>query len=268
MTYEQWQIGLEIQEDGIKALALVSRGGQLRLRRWWQLALPPGCISNGSVAAPDALIATLTTWRKTLPWRHRMRLGFPAHRTLIRQVPFPTAPLNAPECERYIAAATARQLGLAPEALMLDYQAATDKRHFIVTAAQREEVARLSDCIGRAGLRLSAVAPDANALCTLLSRLGAPLRGVVSWQAGKWIMACGNHWGWADAVTVTAFEQACALLGTPADETAWCELPPDITAPAAQHFNPWSLFGAPSSLPPRPLSWLTTIALAAGEVQP
>lgn len=266
MTYEQWQIGLEIQEDGIRALALTARRGALRLRRWWQLPLPHGCLVGGVVAEPEALTAVLRQWRKTLPGWHRLRLGFPAHRTLLRQVPLPTARLSEPECERYIAGAAARQVGVAAETLALDYHPTADGKALSVIAAQQGEVACLMRCARQARLNLTAITPDASAPGALVRHLSAPLRGLVSWHSGKWYLACDTHWGWGEPPAVTTFEQACALLGMAPHDAAWCALPAGVAAPEAQAFDPWRTFThLQPPLPLEPEKWLVPIGLAVGE---
>lgn len=266
MAYGKWQIGLEIQDDAIRALALVTRPNTVRMCRWWYLPLPAGCVVAGRVVEPAVLTRLLAQWRRTLPFYHTLRPGFPAFRTLVRQIPAPAGHLNETECQSYVSGATARQLGMAPQTLALDYCSSPGGKGYTVTAAQQNEVSQLRRCITQARLNLVSLTPDACALSAFIPALPPPLRGLVNGYAGKWYLASQDYWGWAEGPAVTTFEQACAVLNLPPNEVAWCNLPESIAPPSTPSFDPWCVFThLQPPLPRDPANWAIAIALALRE---
>ncbi|EOI5718885.1 pilus assembly protein, partial [Cronobacter dublinensis] len=66
------------------AVALTYERGGWKQQRWWALPLPP---CQDDEQRREALIETLTPWRAQLPRTASIRLGFPAQRTLQRELP-------------------------------------------------------------------------------------------------------------------------------------------------------------------------------------
>lgn len=118
MIVGKWQIGLHIQSDSIVAVALVRKRCGWRQQRWWRFPLAP---HHDGEPRRQALIEALTPWRAQLPRYSSIRLGFPAQRTLQRELPRPATTLCEPECEAWLGAVAARQLSLPPDALAFDY---------------------------------------------------------------------------------------------------------------------------------------------------
>lgn len=77
MAFQTWQVGLDIQNGQLCALGIQRRRNGWQLRHWWQHTLPQDTLRNGLVQRPDAIVALLQRWRRQLPSRISLRVGFP-----------------------------------------------------------------------------------------------------------------------------------------------------------------------------------------------
>ena len=79
MVFTTWQIGMDIQHESIRVVAVQRQRQGWQLRHWWQLPLPEGTFSDGLIMNTEALTKALVEWRKELPLRHQIRISFPGH---------------------------------------------------------------------------------------------------------------------------------------------------------------------------------------------
>lgn len=219
MMFDTWQIGLDIQYENIRAVAVQRQRQGWQLRHWWHLSFPEGTFRDGVLINAEAFTKTLADWRKELPLRHQLRVSFPTQRTLQRPVSVPDKRLSEPASEAYIASATARQLQMSPAQLCWDYLASQDVAdpHLIVAARQTDVAALLKNL---AAVRLYPVTltPAASVLPTLVTpcRLEA-CQYLVHQENNYWLWASTDatpRWGWADANTVPTISDLCQQLIT------------------------------------------------------
>lgn len=136
--------------------------------------LPADTVVDGQVKHIDALSQALLPWSKTLPRRHRIRLAFPAGRTLQKTFPRPAMRLGERERLSWVAGSLARELDMAGDDLRFDYREDTLQDAYRVTAAQHKDVAELLELAQSLRLHVAAITPDACALQRLIPLL-APL---------------------------------------------------------------------------------------------
>ncbi|CCJ72552.1 FIG00554430: hypothetical protein [Cronobacter condimenti 1330] len=246
MIGKQWQIGLHIQTDSVTAVALSRKRGGWRQQRWWSLPL---AVHRDEEQRRQALIETLTPWRAQLPRYHSIRLGFPAQRTLQRELPRPVTALCEPECEAWLGAVAARQLSLPPDALAFDYAETQAGDGYAVTAARATEVAELMTCARALRFTPAALTPDASALACFFPFIDDACRVVVTQVGAQWLWATRERWG---ALPNTGAEGLAALgaqLNVQAHEIALCGAPlPE--AGGWLTFDPWQAITWPC--PPTP----------------
>ncbi|PQV84904.1 pilus assembly protein [Cronobacter sakazakii] len=238
MIVGKWQIGLHIQSDSIVAVALVRKRGGWRQQRWWRFPLAP---HHDGEPRRQALIEALTPWRAQLPRYSSIRLGFPAQRTLQRELPRPATTLCEPECEVWLGAVAARQLSLPPDALAFDYTERQDG--YAVTAARAAEVAELMACARALRFTPAALTPDASALACLLPYTADACQVIVAQTGTQWLWAMRDRWGVCATPGVEGLRSLGAQLGIQAQEIAlrgasWQE-------GDWQAFDPWQVITWP-----------------------
>ncbi|WOA53427.1 type IV pilus biogenesis protein PilM [Dickeya solani] len=158
MAYPIWQVGLDIQNGFMRALAVQRRRHGWQLRHWWQLPLPGGTLSGGSLHHPAALCTVLRQWRQELPRFVSLRLGFPASRILQQRLAMPDQRLREPRRGEYIAKLAAKALPVSGDDLALDYRPDPQTPNtLLVTAARQTELNVWLDCLRDAGLQPDAV---------------------------------------------------------------------------------------------------------------
>lgn len=153
MSFQRWQVGLDIQDSSIRALALQRRRQGWQLRHWWEARLPPGILHNGGLLQPIALSARLADWRKRLPRTISLRVAFPVQRVLQQRIRAPDQRLREPARSGFIAASAAREFPLDSQSLTLDYRGSgSDDAALLLTAARRAELDGWQHCLASAGL--------------------------------------------------------------------------------------------------------------------
>ncbi|AYC20888.1 hypothetical protein DZA65_04045 [Dickeya dianthicola] len=158
MAYPIWQVGLDIQNGFMRALAVQRRRHGWQLRHWWQLPLPSGTLSGGSLHHPAALCTVLRQWRQELPRFVSLRLGFPASRVLQQRLALPDRRLREPQRGEYIGKMAAKVLPVSGDDLALDYRPDPQTpNRLLVTAARQTELHVWLDCLRDAGLQPDAV---------------------------------------------------------------------------------------------------------------
>ncbi|WP_192456538.1 type IV pilus biogenesis protein PilM [Musicola keenii] len=158
MAYPVWQIGMDVQNGVLRALAVQRRRHGWQLRQWWQLPLPSDTLRGGSLHNPAALCAVLQRWKRELPHYVSLRLAFPADRVLQQRLSEPDGRLREPERGWYIEKMAAKKLPVSSDALIFDYRIDPSVADSVlVTAARKAELALWLDCFRHAGLQLDAV---------------------------------------------------------------------------------------------------------------
>ncbi len=234
MVFSRWQIGLAIQDDGVRAIA-ISRGRQgWRLRRWWFLA-PSLETATGSMRN---LTDTLRAWQRTLPLGYQLRVAFPSGRTLTREIPAPVSALTETQCMQYLSAATGERLRMAAEELTLDY-CLREEGSFSVVAAKKTEIEELRQILYRARLHVWAIIPDACALTSFLPYLAAvdaKRRTYIAREQSVWVWADEKRWGAVSVQEAETSEALCTSLGIDSECAAFATA---AAGDSAFVFDPW-----------------------------
>ena len=153
MAFQTWQVGLDIQNGQLCALAVQRRRNGWQLRHWWQHTLPHDTLSHGLVQRPDIVAAVLQRWRACLPSRIDLRVGFPPQLVMQRQLSLPAMRLREPAHSHYIRAAAKRFFPIEPDALALDFRL-TDgsEERLTLTATRREALQSWLGCLEKVKL--------------------------------------------------------------------------------------------------------------------
>lgn len=260
MAFGHWQIGLHIQQDSIVSVALTQGRAGWALRRWWQMPLPAGTVENGQLRQPQRLLATLEPWRQSLPQRHRVRLAFPAARTLQKQVPQPAMKLREKELTQWLSHTMARELEMTAEDLRFDYTEDALAPAWSVTAAQHKEVAELLNLASSLRLNVAAVTPDACALQQLVPFLNPPARCLIWRDSTQWLWATRGAWGRQSVDETTSLSVLLSRLGLAEGEIAQC-------SDEQSGFDPWhAVAQRHPPLPAQGAEFAVAIGLALGSV--
>ncbi len=272
MVISTWQIGLEIQHQTLRAVAVQRQRQGWQLRRWWLLPLPENTLREGVVRSPECLVKVLAQWRRELPLRHQLRVAFPTQRTLQRPVPAPDNRLREPARESYLAACAARQLQTLPAQLSWDYTAISqDPTQLRVIAARQSEVQELLACLAKQRLFPATLTPGASAL-PILGSLCNPSkpRFLVHREHDHWLWATASDepdWGWVDALQVETFADLCRQLTVEPQEVAFSSAAADPLPTGAHSLDAWrALVRLQPPLPQHGGSFTVAIALATGRV--
>ncbi|HEY3987096.1 pilus assembly protein [Cedecea sp.] len=242
MMFPGWRIGLDIQAEGVRAAAVQWHRQGWQLRHWWFLPFPEQVLADGMLPEPGTLRETLAKWRKEIPERHQLRVGFPVQRTLQRQIPRPDRRLQESAQEKYIAGATARQLQIPTAQLCYDYP--DEGEPLCVTAAKQEDLGALLANLASVKLFPRTVTPGDKILSALpQSCYSAGCRFLVHEEGGYWLWASVNNperSGWLDKRQAIDFPALCQQLGACASEIAVSQANGDGTIPAgAETLNAW-----------------------------
>ncbi|WP_049292929.1 hypothetical protein [Franconibacter helveticus] len=195
MANGRWQIGLHIQKDSVRAVALSRKRGGWALCRWWHMPASDRLWPDGAAIAGEPLTQALRQWRAQLPRGHSLRVAFPAQRTRQRDIPRPAGLLCESECESWLAGAAARELHLPTESLWLDYTLGEAPARFQVTAAQRRETEALLASFQAAGLQPETLTPDACALAAFWPSAPDNVQLIACKGADAWLWASRSRWG-------------------------------------------------------------------------
>ncbi|MGM3173378.1 type IV pilus biogenesis protein PilM [Dickeya lacustris] len=190
MVYPIWQVGLDIQHDMVRALAVQRRRHGWQLRDWWQLPLPDETLRGASLHHPEALCTVLRQWRKGLPRYISLRVGFPASRVLLQRLAIPDPRLREPYRGGYIRSRMAQLLPVGVEDIALDYRPDPQApESLLVIAARQTELNAWLHCLTQAGLRADSVDITPCAL-----RCMAAFAGLA--QDRLLIHRVSDHWLW------------------------------------------------------------------------
>ncbi len=237
MAFGNWRIGLDIQKDALRAVAISQRRGIWRLQRWWRLP----CDGDDE---EKRISAALNGWYRQLPLGYYLCVGFPTRRTLQREIPSPPPGLSELQCAHYVASATGRQLQMPEQTLCLDFCSVFAESRFAVTAARASEVGRLAAMIRQARLRLTAIAPEACALFSFLPFISHHDDSdmadccLVYRTAAEWLWVCQDRWGSIPCHEAPDCATLCQRLATTPRRLVCCS-PGALTGDGVRDFNPW-----------------------------
>lgn len=190
MAYHIWQVGLDIQNGFMRALAVQRRRRGWQLRQWWQIPLPADTLRDGSLHQSKALCDVLTQWRHELPQHISLRVAFPAQRILQQRLKAPDRRVREPERSWYIEHQAARRFPLGSESLVLDYRSEPHAPDMLlITAAHRSEVAQWQQCLERAGCRLDVLDIVPCAVRGMASHVGVNPASLLlhCLEGGRWL---------------------------------------------------------------------------------
>lgn len=272
MMFATWQIGLDIQHESVRAVAVQRQRQGWQLRHWWHLPLPEGTFRNGLLINAEAFTNALLDWRKELPVRHQLRVSFPTQRTLQRPIPAPDKRLGEPASEAYIASATARQLQMTPAQLCWDYLASQDVTdpHLIV-AARQADVAALIKSLAAIRLYPATLTPGASVLPALIAPCHLEkCQYLVHREWNHWLWTSTEvtpRWGWADTHDVPTIIDLCQQLKTDPAKVALSFAQPESQPTGVLSLDAWSAFSRLQPPLPRHGGMFTVaIGLAIGRV--
>ncbi|MTD37308.1 hypothetical protein GIX45_01420 [Erwinia sp. CPCC 100877] len=237
MAFGNWRIGLDIQDDVIRAVAVSWRRGAWRLQRWWRLP----CDGDDE---EKKISTALNGWYRQLPSGYCLCVGFPTRRTLQREIPAPPSGLSELQYSHYVASATGRQLQMSEQTLCLDFRPVHGESRFAVTAARASEVDKLATRIRQARLKLTAIAPEACALFSFLPFIhhqndSDMADGCLVYRtAAEWLWVCQTRWGSIACHEAPDCATLCQCLAMTPQRLVCCS-PGALAGEGVRDFNPW-----------------------------
>ncbi|WP_213993269.1 pilus assembly protein HofM [Sodalis sp. dw_96] len=153
MAFRHWQVGLEIGNSTVRALAVQRRRRGWLLRHWWQHTLPAASLNDVEGLPCPGVGRLLAGWRKHLPGSISLRVCLPAHLFSQRRIKAPDRRLREPERGLYIASHSRRHFPEDSGPLLLDYRDDPLVPHtLLVTAARQTAITQWQSCLSAAGL--------------------------------------------------------------------------------------------------------------------
>jgi pilus assembly protein HofM len=272
MFSQTWQVGLDIQDHSVRALAAQRRRNGWQLRHWWQQALPYSALRAGNLESSEMLVTVLKQWRSRLPRHISLRIALPAQRVLQQTLPLPDLRLQEPVRHDYITTQGLKQFPLDSQTLAMDYRQAQPNTHqLLLTAARQQELQQWLHCLQLADLHPQVIDIAPNALSMMAAFAGlAPDAGLLHRLESEWLWVAPRAMPFTygvlpagEAVSVkqalAAMRSACPALG--AKEVYYSSVL-DETAPEGA--MPWSPFTAFSRLYPPLPSQPMAFVLAGG----
>ncbi|MEM6161167.1 pilus assembly protein PilM [Erwinia sp. P6884] len=267
MAFRTWQVGLDIQNGQLCALGIQRRRNGWQLRHWWQQVLPQDTLTNGLLQRPDAVITVLRQWRKRLPYRISLRVGFPPQLVLQRHLDLPGRQLGEPERSSYIAAAARRFFPIELERLVMDYRQPQENRgQLCVTATRRDALQSWLDCLAGARLTPQVMELTPAGLCAISQALRPqPATALVHRLEDHWLWYAGDlvgqKWGWRSRQEVPDFATLRAQHLPEITTIYYSAIGEDNLPPGTLALNP--LEALAQKQPPLPL-YAGAFTLAAG----
>lgn len=223
MMFSGWQIGLDIQIEGVRVVAVKRHKQGWQLRHWWHLPFPAEVSVDNILSQSTVLFEVLNRWRKQLPHRHRLRVSFPAQRTLQRKIPMPDEVLCEAVHEGYVAYTTAQQLHMPGSQLCCDYLEQQEVLN--VTAARRSDINTLLACLKSVALFPDTVTPCDKVLHALPACCyPEECHYLVHEEPGYWLWAASNRSGasgWQDKRQIPDLEALLAWLNITSESVAF-----------------------------------------------
>lgn len=153
MRLQAWQVGLDIQGNVARAIAVQRRHHGWQLRQWWHHPLPAFTLRGGILHESVPLSAILSQWRNTLPSKISLRVSLPAQRVMQHSLSQPDVRLSRTARDTFITSSAARHFPLGVEHLVMDYRAdPSGEKNIIVTAARQQELQQWQHCLAQSRL--------------------------------------------------------------------------------------------------------------------
>lgn len=214
MAFNKWKIGLDIQEDGARALAVSQgRGGWSLCRWWWFPTLD---------AYSEDIPESLTGWYRLLPRGSQLRVALSGSRTLQRTIASETGVLNERQRGMYLTGTMGQQLKMAANELSLDYFQ-RGSGNYAVTAARRQDVDALYVKLRQIKLHPVAIIPDACVLSCFFPFIHDKTRTLLVYRAREnWLWASPDEWGVVPVVNTPTLAALCQTLSIAPEQVALC----------------------------------------------
>ena len=154
-------IGLDIGTSGVRAAELSFGKGGATLRRFGQVALPPGAVRDGEVADPETVAGAIRQlWASGKFNSKKVVMGVANQRVIVRQVDLPWLP--ADELRKSLAFQVQEFIPLPVEQAILDFHPVEEFTNesggrmlrVLLVAASRDMVMGLLDSARQAGLNV------------------------------------------------------------------------------------------------------------------
>ncbi|MGP4142792.1 MAG: hypothetical protein ACTXOH_19445 [Sodalis sp. (in: enterobacteria)] len=153
MAFDRWRIGMDIEPDVLRALALSRERTQWRCRGWWQFPLPMGRDAQGDPCPVAATVDALRRWRRQLPRRLSVRLCLTGLPVTLTRLPAPDRRLGESACGWYLETQLRRRLPSLPASLAWDWCLdATQPGRVLVVSARLAPLLPWRRCLRAAGL--------------------------------------------------------------------------------------------------------------------
>ncbi|MCD1126116.1 pilus assembly protein PilM [Jinshanibacter sp. LJY008] len=117
-----WQVGLDIQEDGFRALAVQPRRYGWQLRHWHYQPVSSPAIGDNALRLSSEILEALSEWRRNLPRRVSIRIALPAEVILQQSIKLPEPSLPPQEQEWLVESSVSKLFPLAARELAVDYR--------------------------------------------------------------------------------------------------------------------------------------------------
>lgn len=218
----RWQVGVDIQQDRLLAVAVQHRRYGWQLRGWWEWLLPHHSQDDAQLPPESDVVSALVALRKTLPGGYRLRVGIPTGRTLQQQLALPAMALSDAETHRYIGQMAAQQLDMPVSQLCWDYGIHSGSQLACVTTAPAEEVSRLQRYFTQSRCQLAAITPDALALAPYRIQQADSVWVIYRGQQ-DWLWYGPHQWGATRCSDVAGIGGLLERLGCPMTNALVCE---------------------------------------------
>lgn len=240
MIFSGWQIGLDIQAEGARAVAVQRSRQGWQLRQWWDIPFPAGTFDRDCLSRPALLSGRLACWRKALPRRHQLRVSFPVQYRVADNISPPEVDLCSVAEEEYIACRISQLRHIPAAELYCDYLRHNDD--LAVTAARQRDVHALLACLTCIRLRPVSVTPCDNVLQALPKEsYPAACDYLVHEEPTYWLWAAcnGGRCGWQDKTQTPDLAALCLKLNAAAGNIAFSSACPGQQPRAGHALDIW-----------------------------
>ncbi|PWW02340.1 hypothetical protein [Mangrovibacter plantisponsor] len=234
----QWQVGVDIQRDSLRAVAVQHRRYGWQLRGWWEWPMSHHSPADTQLPPQADVVSALGELRRSLPAGYRIRVGIPAGRTLQQQLVLPAMAMTESDTCRYIGQMAAQQLDMPASQLCWDYVASAGSKHVSVVTAPADEVARLQEYFTQSQCHLSAITPDALALAPYQAQEGDNA-WVIYRSQQDWLWYGPQQWGSTRFSDVAGVPGLLARLGCEAEHIHFCGPHEVRTEPSQEWLDPY-----------------------------
>lgn len=244
MIFPGWKIGLDIQTEGVRAVAVQKHRRGWQLRQWWNLPFPSAVGIDYILSQPPVLLEILDGWRKQLPRRFQLSVSFPTERTFQQNIPIPDKNFSESIRDNYVAYTAARQLQLPASQLCYDYVEQSDLLK--VTAARQSDLNALLSSLASVQLYPETVTPSDKVLYALPAGCNSQAcQYRVHEESGYWLWASCNHTissGWQDKRQYSDLTALCRWLKSMPEHIAFSTACPRDNPPlSVQELDIWQL---------------------------